>query len=212
MIILLKNIVMKYGNRTILDNVNLEIDKGEFLCVTGASGTGKSTLLHIIGLLLRPTSGHIDMFGIPNVISSSRSANHLLRDKIGFVFQNYGLIENESIDYNLDIIKKGDTNFTKKKQAILESLDIHVPSKTKAYKLSGGEQQRVALARLILKDPELILCDEPTGSLDIENAKKVMDILEYLNQKNKTIVIVSHDNSVMCRCRRVIDINNLSCR
>ena len=134
------------------------------------------------------------------------------REKLGFLFQNYGLIDNESIDYNLNIIRdrrSREKSFMCEKQKILSYLGIsHICPNTKVYKLSGGEQQRVALARLLLKNAELILCDEPTGSLDSHNSEKVMELLIRLNQEGKTILIVTHDPWVASKCKKVIYLHN----
>ncbi|WP_152598501.1 ATP-binding cassette domain-containing protein [Heyndrickxia coagulans] len=142
---------------------------------------------------------------------NSHTAQKLLRHKIGFLFQNFALIDDKSVNYNLDLAcvdkKRWDKN---SKTQLLEKLQLDVSLNKKVYHLSGGEQQRLALARLIMKDCDFILADEPTGSLDQTNRNTVLDILSQLNHNGKTIVIVSHDPFVMERCQRVVNLNSPS--
>lgn len=209
--VILENITMRYGAKTILSHFNLTVEKGEFLCLMGESGAGKSTLLNIIGLLEKPTAGTVSIMGEKALLPGSLAANSLRREKIGFLFQNYGLIDNEDIDYNLDIVREKQLSrdeFNRRKKDILHDLGLgSTTTNTKVYKLSGGEQQRVALARLILKNPELILCDEPTGSLDMVNAEMVIDLLMKMNQSGKTVILVTHDPRIAEKASRVISLN-----
>ena len=211
-IVKLENIAVRFGMKTVFDRFNHVVDVGEFLCIMGESGSGKSTLLNVIGLLEKPTSGRVSLFGISGVSPGGATANKLRREKIGFLFQNYGLIDNEDIDYNLDIVRNktcSRVDFSQRKQKMLFDLGLSsIKTNTKVYKLSGGEQQRIALARLVLKNSELILCDEPTGSLDMKNAEVVLDMLLRLNSEGKTIVIVTHDPEIARKATRVITLNN----
>lgn len=211
-VVQLENICMNYGSKVVLHNASLSVAPGEMLCLMGESGSGKSTLLNIIGLLETPTKGRLSIFGQSGLKPSMAQANIIRREKIGFLFQNYGLIDSESINYNLDIVRdsrRREENFNREKQDILSSLGIStINPKTKVYKLSGGEQQRIALARLLLKKAELILCDEPTGSLDSHNSKQVMELLSNLNQEGKTVIIVTHDMRIASQCKRVVYLQN----
>lgn len=121
-IVKLENIAVRFGMKTVFDRFNLVVDVGEFLCIMGESGSGKSTLLNVIGLLEKPTSGRVSLFGISGVSPGGATANKLRREKIGFLFQNYGLIDNEDIDYNLDIVRNktcSRVGFSQRKQKML---------------------------------------------------------------------------------------------
>jgi putative ABC transport system ATP-binding protein len=206
----LNNISKAYNDRTVLKKFSLTVNKGELLGISGASGKGKSTLLNMMGLLDKPDSGDVLLFGKKNLKISSKEAMLLLRYKIFYLFQNFALIDDKSIDYNLDIALSYDpeekVEKNKKKEEALSEVGIHMDRKRKVYSLSGGEQQRVALARGILKPCELILADEPTGSVDQKNRDIILEILKRLNESGKTIVIVSHDPNVMDKCDRVIEL------
>jgi putative ABC transport system ATP-binding protein len=210
-VVCLKNIKKAYGEKVLFENFSISIQEGEFVCITGKSGTGKSTLLNIIGLLEKPDSGEVSLFQHNNLVPNSNMARTLLKEKIGFLFQNYALVEERTVGYNLDIAsihtKMGKKEWLCRKQEVLNQLDLNVSLKEKIYKLSGGEQQRVALARVLLKDCELILADEPTGSLDIENRDIILEILQKLNQENRTIIIASHDPYVVHASQRIINLD-----
>lgn len=195
----LNEITKKYGSKVIFDRFNLSVEQGDFLCISGESGKGKSTLLNIIGLLDRPDSGDVIIKGVKNPRLQQASGIKLLRKEIAYVFQNCALVEDHTVLYNLKISAK----FSGKKTTsdFEEALDgVGLPKsmlKQKVYELSGGEQQRVALSRLFLKPASVILADEPTGSLDADNRDIVMKILERFNQEGKTIVVVSHEKEVV---------------
>lgn len=202
----LKDICKKYGNKVVLQNFSLSIEKGEMAAVMGDSGKGKSTLLNMIGLLEAPDSGTIQIEGCKNPKLNSRETTLLQRNVIGYLFQNYALIDNMSVDKNLDIAleyaKAGDVK--KAKAEALEKVHLQGREGNKIYELSGGEQQRVAIARLMLKPCEIILADEPTGSLDVHNRDMVIDLLKNLHEQGKTVLIVTHDLSVANACGRVV--------
>lgn len=204
----LLNVNKSFENKHILKDFSLEVNQGELICISGQSGAGKSTLIHIIGLLEKTDTGVINVCGQKNLKPNSRQAKRLLRHNIGFLFQNFALIDDKSVGYNLNIgfVKKGRLD-KKKKLELLKDLELDVTLDDKVFQLSGGEQQRLAIARLLVKDCDLILADEPTGSLDAANRAKVLDILMRLNQAGKTIIIVSHDPYVMNRCNRVIHLS-----
>ena len=194
----LDNICKKYGDKVIFDNYSLEIFDGEFICISGVSGKGKTTLLNMIGLWEQPNSGNIIIKGIKNPKLGKRSALILLRNEIAYVFQNYGLVEDRSVYYNLQISAEYSKHKNKKEYVSAlhnVGLDESILNK-KVYMLSGGEQQRVALARLYLKNCSIIIADEPTGSVDTANRDIIMNIFKQLNNNGKTIIIVTHDLEV----------------
>jgi len=171
-------------------------------------------LLYMMGLLETPDSGVINLFQYKDIKPNSKIAKTILRNKIGFLFQNFALIDDKTVDYNLDIAhinsKLSKSKWHQRKQDVLEELHLDVSLNEKIYKLSGGEQQRVALARILLKDCDLILADEPTGSLDVQNRDAMIDILRKLNKEGKTIVIVSHDPYIANACNRIINLDKFS--
>ena len=209
-ICILKNIKKKFNNKYILNNFNLSIKKGEFVAIRGKSGAGKTTLLNIIGLLESYDDGELYLF--ENKISNLKynSINKILRYKIGYLFQNYALIDDESIDKNLEIAlmysKKNKIDKLNSKINALNLVGLNLDLSKKIYELSGGEQQRVAIARLYLKPCELILADEPTGALDNSTKLEIIKLLKKLNESGKTIIIVTHDNEVAQTCDRIIDL------
>ena len=207
-IIKLDNVTKAYGSNTILENFNMEVFPGEFVAITGKSGSGKSTLLNILGMLEPFDAGRYTILGIENPQSDSKESVRLLRSKISYLFQNFALVNERSVAYNLEIaLRFAGVSRAKKKELIAQALQrvgLVGFEKKKVYQLSGGEQQRVALARIILKPSEIILADEPTGSLDLGNRDKVMEILAQLNQEGRTVIVVTHDPNVEKCAKRVI--------
>ncbi|MGE1218353.1 bacteriocin ABC transporter ATP-binding protein [Bacillus toyonensis] len=202
----LKNISKKYENKQVLDNFNLVVNKGEMMAITGQSGTGKSTLLNIVGLLEEPDCGDVIIQGIENAWKSEKKQIELFRYTIGYLFQNYALIDNETVSKNLDVALEYVKlpNKDDKKKEVLEKVGLLDKLNSKIYQLSGGEQQRIALARIMLKKNDIILADEPTGSLDEVNRDQVLSILKSLNNEGKTILIVTHDPEVSKICTNVV--------
>lgn len=183
-----------------LENVNFDIEKGEFVSIMGPSGCGKSTLLNIIGLLDRPTTGSVEIDGVRiDSLSDSKMAefrNH----KIGFIFQNFHLIPSLSVADNVElplIYRKGvgARERAEKVKAVLESVGLSHRARHYPSQLSGGQCQRVAIARAIVGDPEIILADEPTGNLDSKMSAEIMDILQRLNDDGRTIIMVTHNEN-----------------
>lgn len=205
-IIRLDKVNKSFGNKVIFEDYSLQISEGEFVCITGESGKGKTTLINIIGMLEYPDSGDVFLFDEKNPQLNSRKGREILRHKLAYVFQNYGLVEDKTVKYNLDI----SLEFSKNKGSeclknALESVGLNESFlKMKVYELSGGEQQRVALAKLFLRDYSLILADEPTGSLDDENRDNIMKIFKSLNEQGKTIILVTHDKEVAACSGRII--------
>lgn len=182
-----------FGEQVIFSDFSAEINDGEFVIISGRSGAGKTTLLNMIGFLEEYDSGRITVDGIE--LSEKKKQRDYFLNKVGFLFQNFALIENKTVRQNLEIIKPSarteyDIDTALRKVGLLDKAD------KKVYTLSGGEQQRVALARLFLKKCDIILADEPTGSLDKDNAETVIRLLKELNKKGKTVIIVTHDESI----------------
>ena len=204
----LKNISKKYGNNTIFDNYNLEVKKGTFLGIKGKSGRGKTTLLNIMGLL-EDYEGTLNIMGEEVMYRDKKKRKELLKKVIGYLFQNYALIDDLTVYENLKIVinKK---NKIKGKELMLEALEkVGVANEflnKKIYTCSGGEQQRIAIARLMLKDCDIVLADEPTGSLDDKNTAIVMKLLTQLNEEGKTIVMVSHDDVALSYCKEIVQL------
>lgn len=189
--------------RVLFANFNLKIETGEFVVFVGKSGSGKTTLLNMIGSLERFDSGQIIVDGVN--IAKRRNQLNYLRRKVGFLFQNFALIEEKTVIENLrmvDVKYRGKTKIN----AALSELGLSDLRDKKVYTLSGGEQQRVALARLIIKECDIILADEPTGSLDPENANTVIENLKKLNGDDKTVLMVTHTQEYK-KLGRVVEIS-----
>ena len=197
---------------TALNEVSLKIDEGDFLVVTGPSGSGKSTLLYTLGGLLTPNVGyvHVDDLNIYGLNQGQRA--RFRRDNIGFIFQTFELlpyltaIENVMIPLALNGVDS--SNQLELGTESLRKVGLGRRLHHKPSELSGGEQQRVAIARGLVNKPRLLLADEPTGNLDTRAGRKIVDILERINKEGKTVVIVTHDHSIAKRTRRVLNISD----
>ena len=197
------NITKKFGNNILFNNLNFKINDGEFVCFSGPSGKGKTTLLNMIGMIEDCDEGKILVDG--REYTNSFEKRKYFLDKVGFIFQNFALMENKTVKQNLKIVKKK----SRTSYSIEDSLNrVGMSDKVnhKIYTLSGGEQQRVALERLFLKKCDIILADEPTGSLDTENARKIMEIIMGFKEEGKTIVLVTHDPKIRIMADRVISL------
>lgn len=207
------NIGKKFNDQYILQNIKLTINKGEMVALVGKSGSGKTTLLNILGLISAPSSGRYKIKGKSINSINSKQAMILRRNTIGYLFQNYGLIDDETVEWNLRLAyayKK----IPKREQELqinqlLNEFQLEGKGKNKVFQLSGGEQQRVALIKLIIRDCEIILADEPTGSLDAGNRDLVMERLKDMNKLGKTIVIVTHDLNVAEKCNRIVELDRM---
>lgn len=212
-IIEVKNLIKYYGQKEVFKNFNINVKRGEFIGITGKSGCGKSTLLNIIGLLEEFDEGTVTIMGEENININSSKATDMLRHKIGYVFQNGALIDDEDIYNNMKIaLKYVKESKSEKRNSIHKALEIvglcEMLDK-KIYQLSGGEQQRVAIARVLIKPCDIVLIDEPTGSLDNVTGKRILELLKKINEQGKTIIMVSHDNNAMQICDRVINIDEI---
>ncbi len=209
-IVELINIEKSYDNNVILDEISITIEEGEMVALTGESGRGKSTLLNVIGLIEDYDYGEYSIVGKKNIKPNTLKARRIIRNNIGYIFQNYALIETETVEYNLNIALKY-TKYKKKEKRKLISDTLKVVNlesklKEKVFKLSGGEQQRIAIARVMLKPSRIIIADEPTGSLDNKNRDIVMELIKNLNKEGKTVIIATHDPYVISKCNKVIEL------
>ncbi|MCW3132979.1 MAG: ABC transporter ATP-binding protein [Methanophagales archaeon] len=186
-----------------LRDVNLEIKDGEFMAIIGPSGSGKSTLLNLIGCLDKPTSGAVFIDGIDTGKLSENGLAEIRREKIGFIFQQFNLIHtlNALENVALPMFFAGVRRETRMKRAeeLLTKVGLGDRINHKPSELSGGEQQRMAIARSLSNDPEIIIGDEPTGNIDTEAGNAIMDILEGLNREGRTIIVVTHDAEIAAR-------------
>ncbi|MDA1680561.1 ABC transporter ATP-binding protein [Bacillus cereus group sp. TH152-1LC] len=205
----LANVAKGYGksNFSALKDINLTIEKGEMIAIMGPSGSGKSTLLNIIGLIDSPSTGKYFLDGMDT--STLKANYHKYRnEEVGFVFQNFSLLDDYTIIENvmLPLIYR---KISHKKRIqisteMLEMVGIERHINKYPYELSGGEQQRTAIARALAQDTKIILADEPTGALDQENGEKIMSILKEINNQGKTVLVVTHDQKVAAYCQRTI--------
>ncbi|HYD91769.1 MAG TPA: ABC transporter ATP-binding protein [Flavobacterium sp.] len=209
----LQNINKVYRTDTVetlaINNINLSIEKGEFLSVMGPSGCGKSTLLNIIGLLDKPTKGNIQIDGEPTENLSDKQLAQFRNKKLGFIFQSYHLISDLRVTDNvqLPLLYRSSTGKERSKLAAqaLEKVGLSNRMKHFPTQLSGGQKQRVAIARAIVGQPEIILADEPTGNLDSAMGNEIMDILLELNKRDgTTIIMVTHDENMAKRTQRLV--------
>lgn len=192
-----------------IDDINLKIEKGEFIAIVGPSGSGKSTLLHLLGGVDNPSSGKIFIDG--NDISKYTSKELALfrRRKVGLIYQFYNLIPNLTVRHNIELPLKLDKRKIDE-EALLDIVrKLGIENKLDSFpsELSGGQQQRVAIARSLIYSPSLVLADEPTGNLDRENSREIIEILKYFNRTLKqTIFVITHDESIALEAERVITI------
>lgn len=191
------------------EDVSFEIKQGEMTAITGRSGSGKTTLLNIIGGVFRQTEGEY-LFESEALVDNETARAKFRNENIGFVLQDFALINSKDVMYNisLPLIYKGiDKNEVKRRVTeVSDSLGIMDKLKMYPLMLSGGERQRVAVARAVIANPKIILADEPTASLDNENKNEVIKLLKQLNEKGKTILVVTHDTDVMEACGRVLSL------
>ncbi|MBQ4851225.1 ABC transporter ATP-binding protein [Pseudoalteromonas sp. MMG012] len=214
--IVLENLVKKFRSddieTTALNSINLKIEKGEFVGITGQSGCGKSTLLSILGMLDAPDSGRITYAGKQIYPYKSKSNLYKYRRSVGFIFQSFNLINSLSVKDNIALPLKYIGINRKARDAkaleIMEKLDIASRSNHKPIQLSGGQQQRVAIARALVTNPDIIFADEPTGNLDSTNTEQTLELLKKINDDGTTIVMVTHDKSQVRYLSRIIQMKD----
>jgi len=191
-----------------LDGVTLEIDKGEFVAVVGRSGSGKTTMLDLLGLLLKPTSGSLFIDDIDTARLGDRERARMRAHRVGFVFQEYNLLSGlnvlENVTLPLRYVKNGKAG-RERAIELIDRVGLSDRIKHTPTELSGGQMQRVAIARSMVNSPSLILLDEPTGAVDTETAQQLVDLLKRLNREDQvTIVLVTHDTDISSQARRQI--------
>jgi putative ABC transport system ATP-binding protein len=197
---------------TVLTDISLNVQPGEFIAVMGPSGSGKSTLMNILGCLDRPTSG-VYYFETREISTLTDDELASVRNtKIGFVFQTFNLLPRFSALKNVEVplIYSGVTARRRRERAapLLEKVGLGTRMQHKPTELSGGQQQRVAIARALVNNPPLLLADEPTGNLDSSSGEEILKILSELNRQGVTIIIVTHDQEVAAQCNRIINVKD----
>lgn len=197
----MENVTMKYPTGTVaLKDVNIEIEKGEFVFVVGSSGSGKTTFIELLLRELVPTKGKIEVAGV-NYDRLKKNKIHKVRRKIGVVFQNFRLLKDRTVYENVAfaqrVIETPAKYIKRQVPAVLALVGLEEKYKSYPRQLSGGEQQRVALARALVNKPEIILADEPTGNLDPKNSWDIMNLLDEINQKGTTVVVVTHNKEIV---------------
>lgn len=194
-----------------LDNINLSINKGEYVAIVGPSGAGKSTLMNIIGCLDTPSGGEYILDGLNTKCSDSKLAE-IRNKKIGFIFQNYNLLPKlnvlENVELPLLYLGISSREIKEKALSALKKVGLETHLKHKPNELSGGQKQRVAIARALVTEPQIILADEPTGALDSKTGREVLNMLEDLNKEGNTIIIITHDKEIAAEAKRMITVRD----
>jgi lipoprotein-releasing system ATP-binding protein len=211
-LIRLSGIKKTVGSEQILKGIDLEIYEGEFVSIIGASGSGKSSLLYILGLLDKPTEGEVFFEDEKIDYSKDKRLSYLRNSKIGFVFQFHYLVQELSLLDNviLPAIKRGVPIKEARERAmvLLEKLGLKGKENRKPYEISGGEMQRTAIARALINQPKVLLADEPTGNLDSTNTQRVMDIFKEINKSQTTIVMVTHEIDLARQTKRIVELRD----
>lgn len=208
-----QNVTKRYkNNHYALRNINLEINSGEFVFIVGASGAGKSTLMKLLYSEEKPTSGIISIGGL-NIANIANSKIPNLRRCMGIVFQDYKLLQNQTVYDNVAYVIRtlgmSSKEINVRVNGALKIVGLHDKINAKPSELSGGEQQRVGIARAIVNGPPLLIADEPTGNLDPKNSMEIMQILDQINQRGITVIVSTHDNAMVDYFRkRVITLEN----
>ncbi|MFN4013077.1 MAG: ABC transporter ATP-binding protein [Aquificaceae bacterium] len=208
----LRGIKKSIGREEILKGIDLEIKRGEFVAVIGASGSGKSSMLYIMGLLDRPTEGEVFFEGERIDFSEEEKISKIRNRKLGFVFQFHYLLPEFSLLENVMIpaIRLGMKKEEARERAyeLLKRLGLAGKENRKIYQVSGGEMQRAAIARALINKPLVILADEPTGNLDSKNSQAVMDIFKDINSEGTTIVMVTHELELARQAQRIVEMKD----
>lgn len=193
-----------------LDGVSLDIEKGSFVAIVGRSGSGKSTLLNLLGCLDQPTSGRILLQGTDTKTLDDKAASRLRNRLVGFLFQSFNLIPQmtvlENVETALVYSEQPESVWRERSERWLDRLGILERSSHRPAELSGGEAQRAALARALVTEPELLLADEPTGNLDSRTGEEVLSLLDEFVSDGRTLVLVTHDQSLAERAHRVVEL------
>ena len=208
-----KSYMMGNVRQVVLRNINMVVESGDFVAIMGPSGAGKSTLLFILGCLEYPDVGDVYLDGVNVVELSEKERQRFRLEKLGFVFQSFYLISSLSVIENVVLPMKIAGKLPKEAMyeralELLRTVNLQEKAFERVTNLSGGEQQRVAIARALANDPPLILADEPTGNLDTENAKAILNLFERINKEGKTIIVVTHDPKVASFASKVFYITD----
>ena len=207
--ITINNLTKRFGDHLVWEGLSTQFDAGHLHALTGPSGAGKTTLLNCVGLLEQPTTGTILLDNQPLTDIPTRAQQRYRRNRLGYLFQNYALIDNATVTFNLRIALGPGHLTASRKRTIASALDavgLAGYQQRPIYELSGGEQQRVALARLIVKKADIILADEPTGALDDDNAAMVITTLRTMANNGATVLIATHNHTVINACDTHLDI------
>ena len=211
----LRNVYKIYGEGLesevrALDGVSLDIEKGEFVAVVGQSGSGKSTMMNVLGCLDIPTRGTYHLDGVDVLELSDKQLSRIRNKQIGFIFQQYNLIQNLTVLENVELplIYQGIDPIDRRELAMeaLGRVGLADRAKHKPTQMSGGQQQRVAIARAISTRPPIIMADEPTGALDSRTGHEVLGFLQQLNKEGSTVILITHDNGIAATARRIVRI------
>lgn len=193
-----------------LDGVSLDIEKGEFVAVVGQSGSGKSTMMNVLGCLDIPTRGTYHLDGVDVLELSDKQLSRIRNKQIGFIFQQYNLIQNLTVLENVELplIYQGIDPIDRRELAMqaLARVGLADRAQHKPTQMSGGQQQRVAIARAISTRPPIIMADEPTGALDSRTGHEVLGFLQQLNKEGSTVILITHDNGIAATARRIVRI------
>ena len=214
-ILKVENLSKIYGEKdtkTIaVDNVSFEVEKGEFVAIVGTSGSGKSTLLHMIGGVDKPTSGTIEINGVNIYELDEAKQAEFRRREVALIYQFYNLIPVLNVEENMCLPIKLDNKKVdeQKLSEMIETLGLKERRKNLPNELSGGQQQRVAIGRSLMQNPAILLADEPTGNLDSQNSKEIIELLKKSNKEyDQTIILVTHDEEIAKQADRIITIND----
>ncbi|MDW8433347.1 MAG: ABC transporter ATP-binding protein [Aquificaceae bacterium] len=208
----LRGVKKSIGQEEILKGISLSVQKGEFVAIIGASGSGKSSMLYIMGLLDKPSEGEVFFEGKRVVFSDEAELSRLRNKSLGFVFQFHYLLPEFTLLENvmLPAIKLGVDREEARERAyeLLKSLGLGGKENRRIYQISGGEMQRVAIARALMNNPSVLLADEPTGNLDSKNTQKVMEIFQQINAEGTTVVMVTHELQLAQQAKRVVEVKD----
>lgn len=202
-IVSLQNVTIFQDDRVVLSNVNLEVSEGEFIYIIGKTGTGKSSFMKTLYADLKLREGQASIVGY-DLAKLKESQIPFLRRKIGIVFQDFKLLPDRSINENMLFVLratgwKDKTEMQAKIDEVLDKVDMRTKANKMPHQISGGEQQRIAIARALLNDPELILADEPTGNLDPQTSVEVMDVLRKINANGQAVIMATHDYALLLK-------------
>ncbi len=198
--------VSKKYEKKIIENFTYQFEKGKNYVIVGSSGKGKTTLLNLIGMLEEADEGEVEINNVKNPSINSLKGQKILRNNISYMFQNYGLVDNETVEENLQLVLNKKADYVTSN--ILRKVNLQGMEHRKIASLSGGEQQRVAIAKILLKNSNIILCDEPTGNLDEENADIIMEYLLGIQDGSKVIIVVTHNKKYIEDFDEVINLEN----